>query len=74
MNDMNKHLNADFRKVRERLYVNKLPLNLTETEFLAIGSRQKFSMSQETRNFAIDRDPVKGARTTNFIRLEPNLV
>ena len=36
-------LNEDLLKIRKWLIANKLPLNMTKTEFMLIGSRQKLN-------------------------------
>ena len=40
-------------------FANKLTLNLTKTEFLLIGSRQRLCNFTEGPNIAIDEIPVK---------------
>ena len=45
--------NTDLENVHNWLKVNKLSLNMTETEFMLIGSRQRLSTLTESLTFAI---------------------
>ena len=48
------HLNQDLENVHNWLKANKLSLNMTETEFMLIGSRQRLSTLTESPTFAIN--------------------
>ena len=47
------HLNQDLENVHNWLRANKLTLNMTKTEFMLIGSRQRLSTLTESPTFAI---------------------
>ena len=48
------HLNQDLENVHNWLGANKLTLNMTKTEFMLIGSRQRLSILTESPTFAIN--------------------
>ena len=48
------HLNQDLENVHNWLRANKLTLNMTKTEFLLIGSRQRLTTLTESPTFAIN--------------------
>ena len=48
------HLNQDLENVHNWLRANKLTLNMTKTEFMLIGSRQRLSTLTESPTFAIN--------------------
>ena len=48
------HLNQDLENVHNWLRADKLTLNMTKTEFMHIGSRQRLSTLTESPTFAIN--------------------
>ena len=48
------HLKQDLENVHNWLRANKLTLNMTKTEFMLIGSRQRLSTLTESPTFAIN--------------------
>ena len=55
---INECVNSDLSKIHNWLAANKLTLNMSKTEFLLIGTRQKLSNLPEKPNLAIDCKPV----------------
>ena len=47
-------INSDLEEIRVWLPANKLTLNMTKTEFLLIGSRQRLSNLTESRTIKIN--------------------
>ena len=57
------------------LSANKLTLNLTKTEFMLVGSRQKLSKLSETPSFMINDHPVMQVSTAKSlgVHIDQNL-
>ena len=53
------NLNADLENISYWLAVNKLTLNMTKTEFLLIGSRQKLDTLAVAPNLELNETPIK---------------
>ena len=61
-NDISKielNLNQDLVNVSEWLTVNKLTLNMSKTEFMLIGSRQRLDTFDNAPTIAINGAPIK---------------
>jgi len=52
--EINECINSDLEEIRVWLPANKLTLNMTKTEFLLIGSRQRLSNLTESRTIKIN--------------------
>lgn len=59
INEINECVNFDLKKLHIWLVANKLTLNMTKTEFLFIGSRQRLSNLQGSLNITIGDNSVK---------------
>ena len=72
------HLNQDLENVHNWLRANKLTLNMTKTEFMLIGSRQRLSTLTESPTFAINDFEVSQVTTAKSlgvtIRTTANIV
>ena len=64
---INDCVNDDLNKVYIWLSANKLTLNLTKTEFMLVGSRQKLSKLSETPSFMINDHPVMQVSTAKSL-------
>ena len=64
---INDCVNDDLNKVYIWLSANKLTLNLTKTEFMLLGSRQKLSKLSETPSFMINDHPVMQVSTAKSL-------
>lgn len=51
LDDKENFLNRDLNNTNKRLITNKLTLNMTKTEFMLIGSRQKLNTLTQTAKF-----------------------
>lgn len=60
-------INSDLEEIRLWLAANKLTLNLTKTEFLLIGSRQRLSNLPENPSIKINQIPVEQVSTTKSL-------
>ena len=61
------HLNQDLENVHNWLRANKLTLNMTKTEFMLIGSRQRLSTLTESPKFAINDFQVSQVTTAKSL-------
>ena len=61
------HLNQDLENVHNRLRANKLTLNMTKTEFMLVGSRQRLSTLTESPTFAINDFQVSQVTTAKSL-------
>ena len=57
-------MNSELKNLNDWLTTNKLSLNITKTEFMIIGSRQRVNASQDNIDIRIDDREVK-----RYIRL-----
>ena len=65
--EINECINSDLEEIRLWLAANKLTLNLTQTEFLLIGSRQRLSHLPENPSIKINQIPVEQVSTTKSL-------
>ena len=63
-------LNQDLDIVHNWLRANKLTLNMTKTDFMLTGSRQRLSTLTESPRFAINEQMFKLARSLSQNHLE----
>ena len=72
---INDCVNDDLNKVHIWLSANKLTLNLTKTEFILVGSRQKLSKLSETPSFMINDHSVMQVSTAKSlgVHIDQNL-
>ena len=61
------HLSQDLENVHNWLRANKLTLNMTKTEFMLIGSRQRLSTLTESPTFAINDFQVSQVNTAKSL-------
>ena len=61
------HLNTDLKNISHWLTKNKLTLNMTKTEFVLIGSRQKLNTLAATPVLEINNLPIKQFSTTKSL-------
>ena len=61
------HLNQDLENVHNWLRANKLTLNMTKTEFMLIGSRQRLSTLTESPTVAINDFQVSEVTTAKSL-------
>ena len=52
-------MNSELKNLNDWLITNKLSLNITKTEFMIIGSRQRVNASQDNIDIRIDDREVK---------------
>ncbi|CAB4035694.1 Hypothetical predicted protein, partial [Paramuricea clavata] len=69
------HLNEDLENINEWLISNKLTLNMTKTEYMLIGSRQRLSTLSDNPSFEINGIPLDRVSTTKSlgVLLDENL-
>ena len=67
MIEMNKELNIDLVCVNEWLVSNKLSPNISKTEFMLIGSRQKLSNISHYPKPLLDNTPIKQVKVTKSL-------
>ncbi len=58
------NLTNDLESIREWLIVNKLTLNMTKTEFMVIGSRQRLYTFDNAPVLIIEGTPIKQVKST----------
>jgi hypothetical protein len=63
------NLTNDLESIREWLIVNKLTLNMSKTEFMVIGSRQRLYTFDNAPVLTIDGAPIKQAKSTKSLGL-----
>ena len=71
-NDITKierHLNDDLTNISQWLIVNKLTLNMSKTEFMVIGSRQRLYTFDSASVLLINGAPVKQVESTKLLVL-----
>ena len=62
-------MNSELKNVKDWLITNKLSLNITKTEFMIIGSRQRVNASQDNIDIRIDDREVKRVHSTKSLGL-----
>ena len=69
------HLNEDLENINEWLISNKLTLNMTKTEYMLIGSRQRLNTLSDNPSFEINGIPLDRVSTTKSlgVLLDENL-
>ena len=67
MNEMNKEMNIDLVCVSERLVSNKLSPDISKTEFMLIGSRQRLSNISHYPKPLLDNTPIKQVKVTKSL-------
>ncbi|CAB4021146.1 Hypothetical predicted protein [Paramuricea clavata] len=74
-NSIQFHLNEDLENINEWLISNKLTLNMTKTEYMLIGSRQRLSTLSDNPSFEINGIPLDRVSTTKSlgVLLDENL-
>ena len=60
-------LNQDLESVNKWLISNKLTLNMTKTEYMLIGSRQRLRTLSENPNLKINSVPINRVSTTKSL-------
>ena len=60
-------LNQDLENVHNWLRANKLTLNMTKTEFMLIGSRQRLNTLTESPTFAINDFQISQVTTAKLL-------
>jgi len=70
--EINECINSDLEEIRLWLAANKLTLNLTKTEFLLIGSRQRMTNLPENSSIKINQIPVSTAKSLS-VYIDENL-
>ena len=75
INTIQFHLNEDLENINEWLISNKLTLNMTKTEYMLIGSRQRLSTLSDNPSFEINGIPLDRVSTTKSlgVLLDENL-
>jgi hypothetical protein len=67
INTIQFHLNEDLENINEWLISNKLTLNMTKTEYMLIGSRQRLSTLSDNPSFEINGIPLDRVSTTKSL-------
>ena len=68
--DLESQINSDLKYIDRWLKANKLSLNVTKTEFMAISSRQKLqSLNDYKMNVHIDDIPINQSNQSKFVGL-----
>ena len=62
-------MNSELKNLKDWLITNKLSLNITKTEFMIIGSRQRVNASQDNIDIRIDDREVKRIHSTKSLGL-----
>ena len=62
-------MNSELKNLNDWLITNKLSLNITKTEFMIIGSRQRVNASQDNVDIRIDDREVKRVHSTKSLGL-----
>ena len=62
-------MNSELKNLNDWLITNKLSLNITKTEFMIIGSRQRVNASQDNIDIRIDDHEVKRVHSTRSLGL-----
>jgi hypothetical protein len=63
------NLTNDLERIREWLIVNKLTLNMSKTEFMVIGSRQRLHTFDNAPVLTIEGAPIKQVKSTKSLDL-----
>ena len=63
------NLTNDLESIREWLIVNKLTLNMSKTEFMVIGSRQRLYTFDNAPVLTIEGAPIKQVKSTKSLGL-----
>ena len=64
---MNNCINLDLERIRVSLAANKLTLNMTKTEFLLIGSKQRLLKFTARPTATINEVPIKQVSTVKSL-------
>ena len=64
---MNNCINFDLERIRLWLGANKLTLNMTNTEFLLIGCKQRLLNSTANLTATINQFPIKQVSTVKYL-------
>ena len=67
MNEMNKEMNIDLVSLSEWLVSNRLSPNISKTEFMLIGSRQRLSNISHYPKPLLDNTPIKQVKVTKSL-------
>ena len=67
MGNLQLYLNQDLDNVHDWLRANKLTLNMTKTEFILIGSRQRLSTLTDSPTITINDNPVSQVTTAKSL-------
>jgi len=75
VDEMNNCINLDLERTRVWLAANKLTLNMTKTEFLLIGSKQRLLNSTANPTATINQFPIKQVWTVKSlgVHIDENL-
>ena len=75
VDEISSYINLDLERIRVWLAANKLTLNLTKTEFLLIGSRQRLSNFTVNPTANINQFPIKQVSTVKSlgVHIDENL-
>ena len=75
VDEMNNCINLDLERVRVWLATNKLTFNMTKTEFLLIGSKQRLLNSTANPTVTINQFPIKQVSTVKSlgVHIDENL-
>ena len=68
VHEFNKCINLDLERIHLWLAANKLTLNLTKTEFLLIGSKQRLLNFTANPIATISQFPIKQVSTCKILR------
>ena len=69
VDEINSRINLDLERIRVWLAANKLTLNMTKTEFLLIGSKQRLLNFTANPNANMDQFPIKRVSTVKSLGL-----
>ena len=67
VDEMNNCINLDLERICVWLAANKLTLNMTKTEFLLIGSKQRLLNSTANPTVTINQFPIKQVSTVKSL-------
>ena len=75
IDSINNYLNQDLSSISEWLVANKLTLNLSKTEFMLIGSRQRLTTFDSAPSLSIDGVSIKQVENTKSlgVHIDQNL-
>ena len=70
INEINECINSDLSRIHVWLAANKLTLNMTKTEFLLIGARQRLCNLSEKPNIVVDGIPVQQVSSSKSLGVQ----